>query len=105
MRAKIDKSVLAIPEPRRQRSKAHLRFVATMPCVVCGLQPVEVHHVKHLQPRARGLKVSDEFTVPLCQGHHRLVEAASGYEAFWWACQHVSPEMAARNLWERGPGG
>ncbi len=105
MRAKIDKSVLAIPEPKRRRSKAHLRFVAAMPCVVCGLQPVEVHHVKHLQPRARGLKVGDQFTVPLCQGHHRLVEAASGYEAFWWACQHVDPEIAAGNLWERGPGG
>ena len=66
MPVKIDKSRLAISEPKRVRSKAHLRFVATMPCVVCGMRPVEVHHLKYLQPRARGLKVSDEFTVPLC---------------------------------------
>ncbi|KKK53622.1 hypothetical protein LCGC14_2360680 [marine sediment metagenome] len=104
MRAKIDKSALAIGEPRRIRSKAHLQFVATMPCVVCGLRPVQVHHLKMMQPRARGLKVGDQFTVPLCQGHHRLVEAASGYEAFWWACQHVDVEVAMRSLWERGPG-
>ena len=102
MNKKIDKSALAISEPKRVRSKAHLRFVATMPCVVCGMRPVEVHHLKHLQPRARGLKVSDEFTVPLCPEHHREVEAASGDEARWWAtCFHIDAEVAAKNLWER----
>ena len=101
MTPKIDKSVLAISEPKRVRSKAHLRFVATMPCVVCGMRPVEVHHLKHLQPRARGLKVSDEFTVPLCPEHHREVEAVSGWEGIWWALGHIDVEAAARNLWER----
>lgn len=104
MRAKIDKSSLHIPEPRRRRSKAHLRFVATMPCVICSKQPVEVHHCKFVQPRARGLKVSDEFTIPLCPDHHREVEAASGWEEFWWASQHIDIRTAMRNLWERGPG-
>ncbi len=104
MKAQIDKSALAISEPKRIRSKAHLRFVATMACVVCGTQPVQVHHLKPLQPRARGLKVSDEFTVPLCLPCHQEVEAASGWELFWWACRHIDPKMAAKNLWERGPG-
>ena len=31
----IDKSVLTIAEPRRYRSKEHLRFVATRACLVC----------------------------------------------------------------------
>ena len=105
MRAKIDKSCLAIPEPRRRRSKVHLRFVATMPCAICSKRPVEVHHVKFVQPRARGLKVSDEFTIPLCPAHHREVEAASGWEEFWWACEHIDIKAAMRSLWERGPGG
>ena len=36
---RIDKSVLALAEPRRLRDKAHLRFVAAQPCLVCGRQP------------------------------------------------------------------
>src|SRR5262249_49615292 len=33
---KIDKSALALPEPKRRRDKSHLRFVASQPCIVCG---------------------------------------------------------------------
>src|SRR5664279_6149172 len=33
----IDKSVLAIAEPKRLRDKAHLRFVASQPCLVLSL--------------------------------------------------------------------
>jgi hypothetical protein len=35
----IDKSALAIAEPKRLRDKAHLKFVASQPCLVCGRQP------------------------------------------------------------------
>jgi hypothetical protein len=64
--AKIDKSVLALPEPRRLRDKAHLKFVAQQPCLICGRTPSDAHHVRFAQPRALGRKVSDEFTVPAC---------------------------------------
>ena len=37
---RIDKSVLAIAEPKRLRDKAHLGFVASQPCLVCGRQPI-----------------------------------------------------------------
>ena len=67
---KIDKSQLAIAEPKRLRDKAHLKFVASQPCLVCGRQPSDSHHLRFAQSRAIGLKVSDEFTVPLCRGHH-----------------------------------
>ena len=33
---KIDKSVLTISEPKRIRSKEHLRYVAQQPCLICG---------------------------------------------------------------------
>ena len=79
----IDKSVLAIAEPKRLRDKAHLRFVASQPCLVCGRQPSDPHHLRFAQPRALGLKVSDEFTVPLCRGHHRQLHQA-GNEVTWW---------------------
>ena len=74
--AKIDKSQLAIAEPKRLRDKAHLKFVASQPCLVCGRQPSDPHHLRFAQPRAIGLKVSDEFTVPLCRGHHRQLHQA-----------------------------
>jgi hypothetical protein len=65
---KIDKSQLAIAEPKRLRDKAHLKFVASQRCLICGRQPSDPHHLRFAQPRAIGLKVSDEFTVPLCAG-------------------------------------
>jgi len=63
---------LAAPKDRRLRSKDHLAFVAKQPCLVCGRRPAHAHHLRFAQPRAMGLKVSDEFTVPLCAGHMTL---------------------------------
>ena len=74
---RIDKSVLAIAEVRRLRDKAHLRFVARSPASICGRQPRDPHHLRFAQPRALGSKVSDEFTVPLCRGHHRELHQAT----------------------------
>ena len=53
-RPKVDKSVLAIAEPKRIRSKEHLRFVAAQPCVICGRTPAHAHHVRYAQPRGVG---------------------------------------------------
>src|SRR5688572_12190705 len=64
--SKIDKNVLTIGEPKRIRCKEHLKLVASKPCVVCGRSPSQAHHVRFAQPRGVGLKVSDEFVVPLC---------------------------------------
>ena len=56
---------------RRLRNKNHLDFVSAQPCLICGRQPCDAHHIRFAQPRALGRKVSDEFTVPLCRIHHR----------------------------------
>jgi DNA recombination protein Rad52 len=98
--AKIDKSQLAIAEPKRLRDKAHLKFVASQPCLVCGRQPSDPHHLRFAQPRAIGLKVSDEFTVPLCRGHHRQVHQ-TGNEKAWWGQQQINALETARRLWEQ----
>ena len=94
----VDKSVLAIQEPRRVRDKEHLRFVAQKPCLLCGRSPSDPHHLRFAQRRALGLKVSDEFTVPLCRGHHREVHH-SGDEAKWWQKAGIDPIRVARALW------
>src|ERR1017187_1752161 len=49
---RIDKSALTIAEPKRLRDKAHLRFVASQPCLICGRQPSDPHHLRFAQPRA-----------------------------------------------------
>ena len=79
---KIDKNALALAEPKRRRDKAHLHFVISQPCLVCGRHPSDPHHLRFAQPRALGVKVSDEFTVPLCRGHHRQLHLA-GDEIVW----------------------
>jgi hypothetical protein len=94
---KIDKSQLAIAEPKRLRDKAHLKFVASQPCLVCGRQPSDPHHLRFAQPRA--LKVSDEFTVPLCRGHHRELHQA-GNEVAWWETLKINQIKTAKQLWE-----
>jgi hypothetical protein len=96
--AKIDKSVLTISEPRRLRDKAHLKFVASQPCLVCGRSPADAHHLRFTQPRAMGLKVSDEFTVPLCRVHHRDVHSF-GDEVAWWERRAIDPVATSRMLW------
>ena len=45
-----------------------------------------------------GRKVSDEFTVPLCRGHHREVHGC-GDEVAWWRKSGIDPTVAARALW------
>jgi hypothetical protein len=96
--AAIDKAALAFPEPRRIRDREHVRFVAKQPCLACGRTPSDPHHPRFAQSRALGRKVSDEFTVPLCRGHHREVHR-SGDKAAWWRKASIDPTVAARTLW------
>jgi hypothetical protein len=96
--AKIDKSKLTFGEPRRLRNKTHLKFVASQPCLVCGRSPADAHHLRFTQPRAMGLKVSDEFTVPLCRIHHRDVHS-HGDEVAWWERRAIDPLATSRMLW------
>jgi hypothetical protein len=69
-------------------------FFATS-CLICGRKPADPHHLRFVQQRALGRKVSDEFTVPLCRGHHREVHRSGA----WWTNAGVDPTVAARALW------
>jgi hypothetical protein len=94
----INKSLLAFPEPRRIRDRDHVRFVAKQACLICGREPSDAHHVRFAQTPALGRKVSDEFTVPLCRGHHREVHRC-GDEPVWWLKVRINPMSKARELW------
>jgi hypothetical protein len=96
----VDKNALALPEPRRIRDRDHVRFVTQQACLVCGRKPSDPHHLRYMQPRALGRKVSDEFTVPLCRIHHRAVHHAGGERA-WWKETGIDPSKFARMLWKK----
>ena len=99
----IDKSVLTIATVKRRRNKAHLRLVAQGACLVCGRQPCDAHHLRFAQPRGLGLKVSDEFTVPLCRIHHREVHQHAK-ELEWWKALNIDPLPVAASLWQTSIG-
>jgi hypothetical protein len=94
----IDKSVLALPETRRVRDRDHVRYVSRQSCLICGRRPADVHHLRFAQSPALGRKASDEFTVPLCRGHHREVHRC-GDETVWWNKVGIDPTVSARRLW------
>jgi hypothetical protein len=96
----IDKSILAIATPRRYRNREHLHYVAQQACLICGRKQSDPHHLRYLQPRALGRKVSDEFAVPLCRSHHRAVHRASNEQA-WWKAAGIDPVKVARQLWRQ----
>ena len=89
-----------VAEPKRVRCKEHLRFVASQPCLVCGRFPSQAHHLRHAQSRSLSLKVSDEFTVPLCAIHHRDIHT-TGKEREWWQERKIDPLKVASDLWQR----
>ena len=97
-KATIDKSALALPEPRRVRDREHVKFVAQQACIICGRRPSDAHHLRFVQSRALARKVSDEFTVPVCRGHHREIHRR-GDEAAWWERNKIDPTVIARALW------
>jgi hypothetical protein len=89
-----------LPNPNGLRDKAHLKFVASQPCLICGRQPSDPHHLRFAQPRGIGLKVSDEFTVPLCRGHHRQLHQM-GNELGWWKNLRIDALAIAKDLWRQ----
>jgi hypothetical protein len=94
----INKTVLVLPVPRRIRDREHVKSVAKQPCLICGRRPADAHHLRFAQPPTLGRKASDEFTVPLCRGHHREVHRC-GDEAAWWNKTGIDATAAARVLW------
>jgi ERF superfamily len=95
---RIDKSLLQLAEARRVRDREHVKLVARQACLICGRHPADAHHLRFAQNRAMARKASDEFTIPLCRGHHREAHR-SGNEAAWWRNLGIDPTATARSLW------
>jgi DNA recombination protein Rad52 len=89
---------LPLRTPKRVRDPEHLRYVASLPCLICARTPTHAHHLRFAQPRSLGSKVSDEWTVPLCFIHHRALHAV-GDEELWWQVHAVDAKAEAERLW------
>jgi hypothetical protein len=100
---RIESGITTAQRAKRRRNKAHLLHVAQQPCLICARKPADCHHLRFMQPRALGLKVSDEFTVPLCRAHHREAHHA-GDERAWWQSTGIDAITVARKLWEETGG-
>ena len=51
-------------------------------------------------PEGLSLKVSDEFTVPLCAIHHHHIHT-TGKEREWWQERNIDPLKIANALWQQ----
>jgi DNA recombination protein Rad52 len=89
--------------PKRLRDPEHLRYVASLPCLICARTPSQAHHLRFAQLRALSSKVSDEWTVPLCFTHHRALHDA-GNEELWWQVHAVDAKAEAERLWRQTHG-
>jgi hypothetical protein len=54
--------------------------------------------LRFAESRALRRKVSDEFVVPLCRGHHLEIRRY-GDEVVWWQKAGINPKDKARALW------
>jgi hypothetical protein len=97
--------VTPIPKHTRIRSKAHLAFIGSMRCVVpgCGRRPVQVHHLlSGPEPKGRGVKASDTWTIPLCLYCHTALHAC-GDETAWARRNGFNVVLTASALWGMSP--
>ena len=87
----------------RQKAGAHLAFIRSLPCVVCGRSGVEAAHVRFTELRAAkpitgmGIKPDDSWTLPLCPEHHR--EQHKGNERAFYVAHGIDPIFVALALW------
>ena len=94
-------------EPKPIRSKAHLDFIRSLPCLLCDIQqhPTEAAHVNYSDHKAgkfnaRGIKAGDQWTVPLCSECHRGRNGQHSHgEREFWQDRGIDPLNIASALW------
>lgn len=89
----------------RQRSGDHLKFIRSLPCVVCGSR--NNIHAAHIRMANRvygkrdtagvGAKSDDKFCTPLCAEHHH--EQHTGGEAEFWKRHGLDPFFISTALY------
>lgn len=89
-------------EKRPGKHPEHLENIRRLPCAVCSkAPPSECHHVKAAGGGGMGMKVSDRWTIPLCNEHHihGIEKAGSRNEVSWFQKRGVDALTLASALW------
>lgn len=78
----------------RERDRNYLAWLHTQPCCICGLVPVQAHHIRIGSigiKRETGMaeKSSDKWALPLCRYHHD--ESHKMHEREFWASYGLDP--------------
>lgn len=64
------------------RNKKHLRFVASLPCLICKIEGMtQAAHIRSGNQAGMSLKSGDDCTVPLCVSCHS--KQHQGERKFW----------------------
>lgn len=98
---------MGVREETKVRSPAHLKHVRSFVCCAFGRSGhecggrMECHHVHENTDGGIGTKPSDEFTVPLCATHHRLLHDHG--ETAFQAKYGVDLLAIAARLWRTSP--
>ena len=91
----------------RIRCAAHLAWLRTLPCCVpscrSGLKSVVHHLLSGPEGKARSVKASDRYSIPLCDPHHNPGSPGSvhhdGNERRWCEARGIDPVEMADRLW------
>ena len=70
------------------RSRKHLMFIASQPCLICRREDVQAAHIR-FSGAGIGMKPCDIFTTPLCLEHHR--EQHTKNEKMFWLLYAINP--------------
>jgi len=92
----------------RQRAAQHLKWIRTLPCIICGKRgDIHAAHLRAASLQfgklAIGIaeKPDDCWTTPLCGEHHLFgVDAQhQGHELDFWRGHDIDPFALALSLW------
>lgn len=88
----------------RQEMRDHLKFIRSLPCLICGTRRnVQAAHIRSASPAygkrstGAGEKPDDKFTLPLCAHHHQSQHCLS--EMYFWKSHHIDPFAVALALY------
>jgi hypothetical protein len=83
---------------KKFRSQKYLRWVASLPCLLCLHNECQAHHITIAEHRGFGQKVSDNFVIPLCCTHHHQLHMVS--ERKFWHILGITPVDYANSLFD-----
>ena len=88
--------------PKPIRDKAHMTFLKTLDCCICGRSSGPPHHLLRGSDKCAGRTAGDNFALPMCPKHHHALHA-DGNEVRYLAIYGIDGPVRAKALYEAYP--